>query len=215
MKFEPDRAIAWLETFDEPRDAGTEGEHRAAQVVAAELERIGLNVERVTILGSPWPALAEPCLGWIGLGVWAAGLELVTRYDDSWTARFVLALGAWLWLRLTVVEGFRLGRIWPRTVATTSVVARHDVEPAPALRVVFHTPLDTFDPGRSIVPTWLATPVIGLVLAAQVFIDLTIHSNPLRLPPWAGSTVPRPPLARDRRSGRAAGPEEGEPGRPR
>jgi hypothetical protein len=98
----------------------------------------------------------------------------------------MLAVGAFLWLRLTTVEGLRVVKIWPRTVAVTSVIARRETEPAPPLRVVFHTPLDTLDLGRSTVPTWLATSVIGLILIVQVIIDMTIHANPLHLPAWSG-----------------------------
>src|SRR5947209_5430482 len=111
MRFDTARALEWAGTFAFPRAAGTEGERRAAEIAAVELARIGLRVERVDILGSRLRALAEPWLGWVGLSGWAAGLAFATHLGLAWPVRLALAVGALVWLRLTAVEGFRLGRV--------------------------------------------------------------------------------------------------------
>ncbi len=185
MRFDTARAVEWAGTFAFPRAAGTEGERKAAAIAADELARLGLRVECVEIKGSRVPALAEPWLGWLGVGAWATGLAWSVHRGAHWPVKLALAVGALLWLRLTAVEGFLLGRALLRRVATTNVVAwREGKGEPPPLRVVFHTTLDTFEARRELVPRWLATPVIAALLAALVFCDMTINSNPLRLPSW-------------------------------
>src|SRR2546430_2431305 len=120
MKFDTARAMEWVGMVDFPRVAGTEGERRAAELVAAQLASLVLRGERNAAPGSRLPALVEPWLGWIGVGAWATGLAIVTHVGAAWPARLTLAVGALLWLRLTAVEGFRLGRLGPRRVVTTS-----------------------------------------------------------------------------------------------
>jgi hypothetical protein len=188
MKFDKERAFEWIGTFGFPRPAGSEGERRAAEIVAAELERLDFRVERRPVAGSRLPAMVEPWLGWVGLGAWATGLVAATHLGAGWPVLAILAVGALLWLRLTTVEGFRpgKGRAWGGSVATTNVVAWREVEPAPPVRVVFVTPLDTFDPKNALVPAWLATPVIGLILAGLIFVELTTPRNLLGLPRWSG-----------------------------
>jgi hypothetical protein len=128
----------------------------------------------------------------MGVALWATALAVATHAGSTWPVRLALALGALLWLRVTTVEGFHLRGLWPRRVATTSVIAWREPEGTepPPLRVVFHTALDTFDPGRELVPGWLGTPVIAALLSAQIFADLTVNRNPLGMPrwfwPWAG-----------------------------
>lgn len=180
MKFDTARAHEWIEAFDFPRAAGSDGERRAAAVVAAGLARAGLEVELRSVHGSRWPSRVGPWLGWVGVGLWATALAIAARRGATWPIRLSIAIGALLWLRLTVIGAFRLGYAWPPRVATTNVVAWRDVEPSPPVRVVFLTTLDTFDPGRSIVPTWLATPLIATVLSGLILLDLTT----LGLPSW-------------------------------
>jgi hypothetical protein len=189
MRFDTDRAIAWMSSFETPRWGGSDGERRAAEITAEELLRLGLRVQRDTVYGSRLPALAEPWLGWLGLAAWAAGLELATRAGAAWPARLALALGAVVWLRLVAVERFGFLGAWWRRVASTNVMAWREVEPAPPVRVVFLTALETYDPRQATVPAWLATPVIGLLLGVQIFCDLTVHRNPLHLPAWLGPIV--------------------------
>jgi hypothetical protein len=186
MRFDTARAMEWAATFAFPREAGTAGEGRAAAIAAAEFSRIGFRVERVAVDGSRLPAMALPWLGWVGLGAWATALVLAANRGAAWPIRLAPAVGALLWLRLTTVEGFRLGRVWPRRIATTNVVAWREVEPTVPLRVVFHTALDTFQADRAIVPAWLETPWIALLLAGQIFVALTVRRNPLGLPAWTG-----------------------------
>src|SRR5438045_2081187 len=109
MRFDTARAMEWVGTFAFPRAAGTEGERRAAEIAAAELDRLGLQVERVGIHGSRLPALVQPWLGWVGVGAWATGLAVATHLGAAWPVRLTLSVGALIWLRLTAVEGFRLG----------------------------------------------------------------------------------------------------------
>jgi len=185
MRFDTARAVEWARTFAFPRAAGTEGERKAAVIAAEELARLGLRVERVAVQGSRLPGLAEPWLGWLGVGAWATGLAWAVHRGTHWPVRLALAVGALLWLRLTAVEGFLLGRALLRRVATTNVIAwREGKGEPPPLRIVFHTTLDTFEARRELVPPWLATPVIAGLLAALVFCDMTINRNPLRLPSW-------------------------------
>ena len=191
MRFDTARAVEWAGTFAFGRAAGTDGERQAAALAADEFGRLGLRVERIEVKASRLPGLAEPWLGWLGVGAWATGLAWSVHRGVHWPIRLALALGALLWLRLTTIEGFLLGRVLLRRVATTNVVAwREPKGEPPPIRVVFHTSLDTFDAGRELVPPWLATPVIAALLAALVFCDMTINRNPLRLPwwcwPWSG-----------------------------
>jgi hypothetical protein len=191
MRFDTTRAMEWVERFGFPRAAGSAGEGRAGELAAGELERLGLRVERIALAGRRMAGPAQRWLGWFGVAVWSAALEVATHQGAAWPVRLGLALGALLWLRLTTVEGFTLGVPWPwlRRFATTNVIAWRAAEgEPPPLRVVFHTPLDTFEPRRELVPRWLATPVIAGLLGAQVFFDLTINRNPLRMPlgHWAG-----------------------------
>ncbi len=185
MRFDTARAVEWAGTFAFPRAAGTEGERQAAAIAADELVRLGLRVERIEVKASRLPRLAEPWLGWLGVAVWASGLVLGAHRGAAWPVRLALALGALFWLRLTAVEGFPLGRTLMRRVATLNIVAWREPkgEPSP-LRVVFHTSLDAFDARRELVPPRLTTPVIGALLAALIFCELTINRNPLRLPSW-------------------------------
>jgi hypothetical protein len=185
MRCDTARVVDWAGRFAFPRAAGSEGERQAAAIAGDELARLGLRVERVELTASQLPSLAEPWLGWMGVAAWSTGLVLATRWGAHWPVRTALALGALLWLRLTVVEGFPLG--WARIgrVTTTDIVARRNgQDDTPPLRVVFHTSLETFDPGHELVPRWLATPVIAALLAALVFCELTINRNPLGLPAW-------------------------------
>jgi hypothetical protein len=186
MRFDTARAIEWAGRFAFPREAGTDGERRAAEVVAGELGRLGLQVDQVAVQGSRLPALAEPWLGWVGLAAWSTALALATYKGAAWPLRLALAIGASAWLYLTAVGSLRLAWAWPRRVATTNVVAWRMVEPSPQVRVVFHTTLDAFDPGRSLVPPWLATNVIALLLAGQIFVALTARRDSSGLPAWSG-----------------------------
>ena len=187
MRFDTARAVEWAGTFAFPRAAGTDGERRAAEIAALELARLGLRVERVEVRGTRLPGLAEPWLGWMGVGAWATGLALATHRGAAWPVRIALAVLALLWLRLTTVEGFLLGGNWFRRIATTNVIAwREPKGEPPPLCVVFHTSLDTLDPGRAFVAAWLTTPVIALLLGGQVLCAMTIHRNPLGLPSWSG-----------------------------
>jgi hypothetical protein len=185
MRFDTARAMEWTEAFTFPRTAGSEGERHAGQIAGDALAGLGLRVERLEIQGRRMPEPTQPWLGWFGVGLWSVALEVGTHLAETWPFRLALALGALLWLRLTTVEGFVLGGPWLRRFATTNVIARREVEgESPPLRVVFHTPLDTFEPGRELVPRWLATPVVAALLGAQIFFDLTINRNPLGLPFW-------------------------------
>ena len=189
MRFDTARAQDWAARFAFPRTAGTEGERQAAAIVAEGLSRFGLEVDRVAVPGSRLPGLAEPWLGWVGLGVGASALVLATHLGAAWLPRLAAAVGALFWLRLTTVEGFRwLGRAPAGRVASTNVVARRAVEPSPTLRVVFLTSLDTFEPDRAIVPAWLATPWIALILAGLIFVNLSLSIGRARpsLPSWPG-----------------------------
>jgi hypothetical protein len=185
MRFDTARAMEWTEAFTFPRAAGSDGERRAGQMAGDALAQLGLRVERLEIQGRRMPESTQPWLGWFGVGLWSLALEVGTHLAETWPFRLALALGALLWLRLTAVEGFVLGGPWLRRFATTNVIAWRAVEGAhPPLCVVFHTPLDAFEPGRELVPRWLATPVVAALLGAQVFFDLTINRNPLGLPFW-------------------------------
>jgi hypothetical protein len=186
MKFDLDQAIAGAAAFAEPRWGGTDGESRAAERAAKALARLDLRVERTTVYGSRVPALAEAWLGWLGVALWAAALELATHAGAGWLTRLALALGAVIWLRLTTVEGFGFLGAWTRNVPSTNVVAWREVEPPAPVRVVFLTALETHDPRRAAMPLWLSTPMIGLLLGGQVFCSLTINRNPLHLPGWLG-----------------------------
>jgi hypothetical protein len=191
MRFDKARALEWAGTFAFPRAAGTEGERKAAAIAAEELARLGLRVELAAVQGSRLPGLAEPWVGWLGVGVWATSLAWAVHRGAHWPIRLALAVGALLWLRMTAVEGFLLGRALFRHVATTNVIAwRESRGEPPLLRVVFHTTLETFEARRELVTPWVATPVIAALLAALVFCDMTINRNPLGLPagcwPWLG-----------------------------
>jgi hypothetical protein len=183
MRFDTARALEWTGAFGFPRAAGSDGERRAGEIAGDELARLGLRVERRAIEGKRMPDPAQAWLGWFGVGLWSVALEVATHQGGAWPVRLGLALGALLWLRLTTVEGFVLGGPWLRRCATTNILAGREVEGTPpSVRVVFHTPLDSFEPGRELVPRWVATPVVAALLGAQVFFGLTIHRNPLRLP---------------------------------
>ena len=179
------RAVEWAGTFAFPRAAGTKGEREAAAIAAEELARLGLRVERV---GCPRVSVAKAGRALARL---ARSGGLGDRPGVGGPPRRPLAgpagagIGALLWLRLTAVEGFLLGRALLRHVATTNVIAwREGKGEPPPLRVVFHTTLDTFEARRELVPPWLATRVIGALLAALIFCDMTINRNPLGLPSW-------------------------------
>jgi hypothetical protein len=185
MRFDTALALEWAGTFAFFRGAGTTGERKAGEIVADELARLGLRVERVEVRGSRLPGLAVPWLGWLGVGAWAAGLVWAAHRGVHWPVRLALALAALLWLRLTAVEGFPFRGTLLRRVSTMNVVAwREGHSEPPPLRVVFHTTLDTFDVGRELVSPCLATPVIAGLLAALIFCEMTINRNPMRLPSW-------------------------------
>ena len=189
MRFDTARAVEWAGTFAFPRAAGTDGERKAAAIAAEELARLGLRVERLRSKALGCRA-GRALAGLAGRGRWATGLAWAAHRGAHWPVRLALALGALLWLRLTAVEGFLLGRALLRRVATTNVVAwREGKGEPPPLRVVFHTTLDTFDARRELVPPWLTTRVIGGLLAALIFCEMTINRNPLGLPSgcWFGS----------------------------
>jgi hypothetical protein len=175
----------WAGRFAFDRGAGSEGERHAGEIVAGELNRLGLRVERVEVAAARLPAAALPWLGWLGVGVWSVGLEIATLLGDPWPVRLALALLALLWLRLTTVEGLGagLGRIRRSRVSTLNVIAWRPVDgEPPPLCVVFHTSLETFDPGRELVPRWLSTRALAVLVGGQVFFDLTVNRNPLGLP---------------------------------
>jgi hypothetical protein len=184
MRFDASQALGWAETFAFPRRAGTEGERRAAEIVAEELARVGLRIERVAVQGARLPAWAEAWLGWVGVAGWATALALATRLGASWPSRLVLAFVGVLWLFLNAVEGFRRVVAWPRRLAATNVVAWRDDAPEAPVRVVFQTPIDTFDPGRAIVPPWLDTPVLGLLLAMLILLELFSSAGSTGRPAW-------------------------------
>jgi hypothetical protein len=187
MKFDTDHAVEWAGAFGFSRAAGSEGERRAAEIVAGELARLGLRVERAGADEKRQPAAARPWIAWLVLGLLSAALEVATHRGGAWPVRLGLALLALVWLRVIVVEGFGSALVRRLRREAASVVAWREAEagspPAPVC-VVFHTPLDSFEPARELVPAWAATPVIAGLLGAQVFFDLTIHRNPLGLPLW-------------------------------
>ena len=131
MRFDNERATAWAERFDASRAEGTEGEERAADVMAEEFTRIGLRVETRVVLGSRFPHQILPVLGWCGLGL---GMTLAASLSDrgaSGVLRVTAWIGAMLGWGVATLPGLRFGHGWPPRVASRNVLAERATDGSP------------------------------------------------------------------------------------
>src|SRR5579883_2970472 len=103
MRFDAERVAALAETWNYPRLGGTEGERRAAEAVAVELERAGLKVEHLPakvgfsdVSAFVAALISIPlslCFVFLPLGVPApiraglAGLVVTTLFGTWWLAK--------------------------------------------------------------------------------------------------------------------------------
>ena len=128
MRFDNERATAWAERFDASRAEGTEGEERAADVMAEEFTRIGLRAETCVVLGSRFPHQILPVLGWCVLGL---GMTFATYLTDRgrpgvlWVSAWIGAILGW---GVATLPGLRFGHGWPPRVASRNVLAERAVE---------------------------------------------------------------------------------------
>jgi hypothetical protein len=142
MRFDGAKAVGDLGTFAFPREAGLEGERRAAALVAERLAGVGWKVERFEALGSRRLQLLNGPLPWL---VMAAVLTVVALVD----ARAPSAVVRWLtvgagFTSLVVLAVLRFGERWGwlRDTAVPVVVANRPDGPDATTRVVFQTALD-------------------------------------------------------------------------
>ncbi|HEX8199836.1 MAG TPA: aminopeptidase [Isosphaeraceae bacterium] len=142
MKFDAERALTLTQRFDFPRHAGTEGERRAADLVAEEFERAGLSVERRAVPPRRLPdALIFGTLAmWFGfvIGRVFAGWSPAVGFGAA-----VLVLGSLIatgWVRR------RSDRAAPGR--SENVLGTRPGEAEAPVRVLFLAPLDTPPPVR-------------------------------------------------------------------
>jgi hypothetical protein len=141
MKFDAERAMALVRQFDFPRQAGTEGERRAADLIAGEFERAGLSVERRAISSPSLPS----ALWLAGLGLWSwfvIGRVLAGWSPDVRTGAVVVVIGSLIvafWIR------GRSERV--SSSPSENVIGTRPLDASPPVRVLFLTHLDTPPPG--------------------------------------------------------------------
>ncbi len=131
MRFDNECASAWAERFDASRDEGTDGEGRAAEVMAEEFTRIGLRAETRVVYGSKFPQGVLPVLGWCGLGL---GMTLAAFLSDrgaSGVLRATAWIGAVLGWGVATLPGLRFGHGWPPRVASRNVLAERTTDGSP------------------------------------------------------------------------------------
>ena len=161
MRFETPRSMALAEEFAFPRRAGTDGERRAADLVAGEFEKAGLRVERRAIECSS--ADPDTFLVLVSLcGLWAH------HAFRGWPfpARVVLAAAA-VGLPLAALMGQVLAGRATR-LRSSNVLGEPPADAEAPVRVVLLTRLDAPPPRRALVMRVRCNEVI-LALAAAVF----------------------------------------------
>lgn len=167
MRFDNDRASAWAERFGASR---TEGERRAADLIAEEFTRIGLRVEDRVVLGSRFPHQILPALGWCGLGL---GMTLATYLSDRGASGVLLAtavIGAVAGWGVATLPGLRFGHGWPPRVPSRNVLAERavDGDGRPPARLIFRTPLDGIVLRGPEAPRWASSVTIGVLVGTLV-----------------------------------------------
>jgi hypothetical protein len=166
MKFDAERALALAQQLDFPRHAGTEGERRAADLVAGQFVDAGLRIERRIIPGTSLPlSLIIVAFGGMagmvvdrvfpgGPSAFRSGLTILGA------ASFVAALG------LGIAISLQLGRV---SYDRSELVVGIPPETAsPPVRVVFWTQLATPDSGRTRLGYGIGLAAIGVPAAALI-----------------------------------------------
>jgi hypothetical protein len=170
MKFDADRAMDLTRRLDFPRHAGTEGERRAADLVAGAFERAGLRVGRHAIPGRS-TRLPRDTVLWVGLGLWFWFVIGRVIPDTFPTSRAVGAMST----ALSLLAAFWLRRRPGRGSSGPSqdVIGTRPPEGSTPARVLFLTHLDTPPPHRVVlvrrgVLTLFAT--LAVILVAPGFL---------------------------------------------
>jgi hypothetical protein len=178
MKFETARVRETIQTLEDARFAGPKGETPLANWVSNRFQQMGWQVEWREVVGSRFPQIAVPWLGWMGLGVWMTLGTVLTFQGSGTTPRLLPLLVGVLWFVITAQYGFRFGWGWPPRRSTPLLIARREAAAAAPVRVVVQTPLGPVTPVQARTPWWVSTPlvaflVLGLWLSAQQGVDKT------------------------------------------
>ena len=159
MKFDIDRAMAWVKTFDFPRGTGSEGERRAADLLSEQLEKTGWRVRRaVTRTGCRLSTLVmillltllfEEYFLWKALQLSFPGLPRRSR-AGLFFATFLVIGGL---LRLAV------GRHGVKIARERFVAWRAAKEPSQMVNLIADRPSPSDRPARVFILTHLDTPL--------------------------------------------------------
>ena len=161
MRFDLARVEDDLKTFAFPREAGSEGERRAADLAAERLGAAGLLCERLQARGSIRLRVLRSTLPWVFLAAGLAAASLYGWWAPSPQRRGVVVsvVFAAFWLLAVVRLNARWAWLDDTTVPVVAGTRWRD-RPAPT-RVVFQTNLDACQRGPLL--RWPALSLVGLV----------------------------------------------------
>lgn len=159
MKFDIDRAMGWVKTFDFPRGTGGEGERRAADLLSAALEQSGWRVTRgVTRTGCRLSTLVMILLLTLVIEEFALWKALQLSFPSLPRQSRAALLFASFVVIGTLIR-LAVGRDGPRIVRERFVAWRGAGEPVPMVNVMADRPDPTERPARVFLLTHLDTPL--------------------------------------------------------
>ena len=139
MKFDASRAESLFRELGDPRYAGPDGEHQAADFVATQFEKSGLAVERREVSGSRFPQRAAPWVGWLGYGFLVTSVYVLALQPSvpSLILSFIVSYTCFPWIFAVIGNGIRPGRLRPPLETAPVVIASLPGDARASVRVVF------------------------------------------------------------------------------